>query len=60
MVNGLVIQTSTTEIGKLQRKIKAKKAATTIWKGIGIKAQNTPTKKAIETERRFKCQRLGS
>ena len=35
-------------------------AAATIWNGIGMNAQNSPTATAPETERRFKCQRLGS
>jgi len=50
IVMGLVIQTSPTESGRLQRSSTASSAAVTIWPGIGIKATKSPTKNAIEAE----------
>ncbi len=60
MVTGLVIQTSPTEMGRFTRKTMAAAAASSIWVGSGTKAQNSPTAMAPETERRFRCSRLGS
>lgn len=60
MVTGFVIQTNPTEIGKLQRTKIATAAAITICVGSGTKAKKSPTKKAMETERRFRCNKLGS
>ena len=60
MVSGLDTQTNITDIGMLALKIIANAAATIICPGIGIKAQNKPTATARATERRLRCQRLGS
>mgnify|MGYP007132381805 CR=1 FL=1 len=60
IVNGLVIQTKATEMGRFARKYSAMMAAIAICPGVGIHAANRPIAKAAETERRFKCQRLGS
>ena len=58
IVNGLVIQTNAMESGKFALNKIAMPAATTIWKGIGMKAQKSPTANALETERRFKYHKL--
>lgn len=55
-----MIHTNATDIGKLTRKNIASAAAGIIWNGIGTNAMNNPTAKAPATERRFRCQRLGS
>ncbi len=55
---GLVIQTSPTDSGKLQRSKTASAAAATIWPGMGINATNKPTKKAMAEEYRLICHRL--
>jgi hypothetical protein len=60
MVKGLLIQTVGTAIKILTLKRIANKAASNIWKGIGITAQNKPIAIAPDTDRRFICQIPGS
>src|SRR5690554_1439921 len=60
MVSGLLIQTRTTDKGRLALNQMAQKAAASIWKGIGIKQNQTPTRKALATQCRLMCHRLGS
>ena len=57
---GLLIQTSATESGRFALTITAVIAAKIICEGSGIKAINRPIKQAVEAQRRFRCQRLGS
>ena len=56
MVNGLLIQTRATDIGRLQRPAMASMAAITICMGTGRNIQNRPINAAPETERRLRCQ----
>src|SRR5690554_5357736 len=60
MVSGLLIHTSATDKGRLALIQMAQNAAASIWNGIGIKQNQTPTRKALATQCRFMCQRLGS
>ena len=50
MVSGLVIHTSTTASATLQRSMIAAAAAMSICSGSGMKATNTPTNIAVDTE----------
>ena len=52
--------TSTRTMGRLQRSAMAAARAMRVWPGIGMKAQNSPTKQALPTEARWRCQRDGS
>src|SRR5690554_7333797 len=60
MVSGLLIHTSATDKGRLALIQMAQKAAASIWKGIGIKQNQTPTRNARATQCRLMCHRLGS
>ena len=60
MVSGLVTHTRPTDSARLQRSAQAPKAATTIWKGIGSSAQNSPTMQALATVRRDNAHSAGS
>src|SRR3569623_204243 len=60
MVTGLVSQPSPTEMGMLTRNGMASATASTIRNGMGMKAENRPTDIAPDTDRRLRCQRLGS
>jgi len=57
---GLDTHTKITDKGIFARKIIANAAASTICPGMGTNAQNKPIAIPRATERRFKCQRLGS
>src|SRR5690625_4753677 len=58
MVSGLVIQTSATAKGRLQRTQRARRAAKGMGNGMGKNATKIPTKNAIETDCRFRWKRL--
>ena len=60
MVIGLVIHTRATDKGRLQRNNIAAPAARNICEGSGTHIKNSPTRKAIDTDLRFICHKLGS
>ena len=57
---GLFIQTRAIESKILEEKTTASTAAKSVWRGIGIKAQNKPIAKALEMVRLFHFQRYGA
>jgi len=60
MVTGLEIQTNPSDRGIFAVRKNARKAAGTIWKGIGIMHMNRPIMAPRETDLRLKCQRFVS
>lgn len=59
IVNGLLIHTNTTLMGKFALKSMAEIAAAIICEGIGMAIQNKPITNALATEWRLRCQIFG-